>query len=69
MTPEIDLLVELATKVPGVRGARLTGGGFGGAVVVLADPIAAPNAARTIADEYAKRTDRQASSLLSLVNA
>jgi len=32
---EVDLLVELARKEPEVLGARLTGGGFGGAVVVL----------------------------------
>ncbi len=35
--PEIDALVELASAQPGVFGARLTGGGFGGAVVVAAD--------------------------------
>jgi len=33
--PEIDLLVELARKVPGVKGARITGGGFGGCTVNL----------------------------------
>ncbi len=34
--PEVDRLVEVAAAIPGVHGARLTGGGFGGAVVVLA---------------------------------
>lgn len=34
--PEIDLLVELARADADVFGARLTGGGFGGSVVVLA---------------------------------
>jgi galactokinase len=34
--PEIDLLVELAGREPEVFGARLTGGGFGGSVVILA---------------------------------
>ena len=33
--PELDLLVELATAEPGVYGARMTGGGFGGCVIVL----------------------------------
>lgn len=33
--PAIDLLVALARRHPHVLGARLTGGGFGGAVVVL----------------------------------
>jgi galactokinase len=35
-TAEIDTLVRLADAEPDVFGARLTGGGFGGAVVVLA---------------------------------
>jgi len=34
--PEVDRLVQLARAEPGVYGARLTGGGFGGAIVVLA---------------------------------
>ena len=33
--PAIDLIVELAWADPRVYGARLTGGGFGGAVVLL----------------------------------
>ena len=36
--PELDMLVEEAMRVPGVRGARLTGAGFGGCVVVLQEP-------------------------------
>jgi len=34
-TPELDLLVELARQHPGCLGARLTGGGFGGATINL----------------------------------
>jgi galactokinase len=37
-TPEVDDLVRVLAATPGVHGARLTGGGFGGCVVVLADP-------------------------------
>jgi galactokinase len=33
--PEIDLLVSLARGVPGLAGARITGGGFGGCTVNL----------------------------------
>ena len=33
----IDALVESATRAPGVFGARLTGGGFGGSIVALAE--------------------------------
>ncbi len=32
---ELDLIVDLATKVPGVLGARMTGAGFGGCAVAL----------------------------------
>ncbi len=34
--PEVDRIVEAAREDPGVFGARLTGGGFGGSVVILA---------------------------------
>ncbi len=36
--PELDRLVEAACAQPGVYGARLTGGGFGGCVVALVEP-------------------------------
>jgi galactokinase len=39
-TPALDRLVEDLVQRPGVHGARLTGAGFGGAVVVLADAAA-----------------------------
>jgi galactokinase len=54
--PEIDLLVSLASSTPGVHGARLTGGGFGGSIVILADRHAAPAAAATIAEAYTRAT-------------
>jgi galactokinase len=36
--PELDFLSAEASKVKGVYGARMTGGGFGGCVVALAQP-------------------------------
>ena len=36
-TPVLDALVEHLRRVPGVHGARLTGAGFGGAVVALCE--------------------------------
>jgi galactokinase len=39
-TPAMDAAVERAAERPGVYGARMTGGGFGGCIVVLADPSA-----------------------------
>ncbi len=41
---EVDTLVERVIKVPGVIGARMTGGGFGGCVVVLCHTTHAPAA-------------------------
>jgi galactokinase len=37
-TPALDALVERLAATPGVHGARMTGGGFGGAVVALTEP-------------------------------
>ncbi len=57
-TPEVDLLVALARGEPGVHGARMTGGGFGGAVVVLAERGAARAAAERAARAYHEKTGR-----------
>lgn len=35
---EIDFLVEQSIRFPGVFGARMTGGGFGGCIVALVEP-------------------------------
>ncbi len=37
-TEELDYLVEESMSVPGVYGARMTGGGFGGCIVALVKP-------------------------------
>lgn len=50
---ELDVLVDIARKVPGVLGARLSGGGFGGSVVMLVKRTALDDAAARIAAEYA----------------
>ena len=54
--PEIDLVVELARADAAVYGARLTGGGFGGSVVMLARRGEGRDAAGRIAAEYARRS-------------
>jgi galactokinase len=41
--PELDTLVEAAVEVEGCYGARLTGAGFGGCIVALADDDAVPD--------------------------
>lgn len=50
-TPEIDALVAIAQQQADVFGARMTGGGFGGSVVMLV----ARGAAREIAERVATR--------------
>jgi galactokinase len=54
--PAIDLLVELAGDEPDVFGARLTGGGFGGSVVMLACHGAGGRVARRICAEYREQS-------------
>jgi galactokinase len=48
-TPELDRLVSFARSLPGVLGSRLTGGGFGGAIVALVQAAAAAEIARELA--------------------
>jgi galactokinase len=57
--PAIDTLVETALTEPGVFGARLTGGGFGGSIVALAKLGDAPKAGRSIAERYRQATGHE----------
>jgi galactokinase len=63
-TPEIDMLVAIAAAHPEVYGARLTGGGFGGAVVALVRRGTAPAAAEEIRQAYVRRTGRRGAVLV-----
>jgi galactokinase len=56
--PELDLMVELARDLPGVYGARMTGGGFGGCTVSLVAASEAEHFARTLGPAYEKATGR-----------
>jgi galactokinase len=56
---ELDLLVELARAHPGCLGARLTGGGFGGATINLVAYHQAEDFMRHMAAQYARRTGRE----------
>jgi galactokinase len=63
-TPEIDTLVAAAQRHPDVIGARLTGGGFGGAVVLLTRARCAEAAARAVCDSYRQQTGRDGAVLV-----
>ena len=53
---ELDLMVELANRERGVYGARMTGGGFGGATINLVDARYAAGFAENVAKAYQEKT-------------
>jgi galactokinase len=55
-TRELDILVELARKAPGIIGARLTGGGFGGATINLVSHHQAAPFIEFMSRDYEKQT-------------
>jgi len=65
-TPELDSLVRIACSTPGVFGARLTGGGFGGAIVALVAKSAIEEAAREIVKRYAEETGHTGTPIICL---
>ena len=54
---ELDILVEVATSLEGVAGARMTGGGFGGCTVNLVRREAIDEFREVITTEYKKATN------------
>ncbi|MDQ3748677.1 MAG: galactokinase, partial [Acidobacteriota bacterium] len=54
---ELDLLVEIAWQCEGVRGGRMTGGGFGGSTVNLVQRQSVENFTERISDEYRRQTN------------
>ena len=60
-SPEIDLLVALASRLPGCIGAKLTGGGWGGCTVNLVFAEAVPAFCRALAAGYLEKTGKEAS--------
>jgi galactokinase len=55
---ELDLLVDLARKHPGCLGARLTGGGFGGATLNLVRRDQVESFSHAMSTVFEKRTGR-----------
>lgn len=56
--PELDLLVEIARPLPGVLGARMMGGGFGGCTINLVREEHLAQFERTVSAQYARQTDK-----------
>jgi len=57
-TPELDWFVERTKTVPGVRGARLTGAGWGGCAIAVGEIDGLNELASAIAPEYSVRFGR-----------
>jgi galactokinase len=57
-SPELDAIVEIASKADGVYGARMMGAGFGGSALILVRSDALEALLRTLATEYPQRTGR-----------
>jgi galactokinase len=53
---EADAMVDLAQDLPGLIGARLTGGGFGGCTINLVELGSAPAFVETLGARYAAHT-------------
>lgn len=56
---ELDLLVEMAVAQPGVIGARMTGGGFGGCTINLVESSALEAFKKHVAAGYFEETGRK----------
>lgn len=55
-TPQLDALVEIAIRLPGCYGARLTGAGFGGCTVNLVDSSCSEAFVERLKSDYHERT-------------
>ncbi len=54
---ELDIMVDAAREVPGVFGARMTGGGFGGCTVNLVAPGQVDEFKRSVTTQYQRETN------------
>jgi len=53
---ELDIMADLAQQQPGCYGARMMGGGFGGAVIALVQDEAVKDFAAVVAQGYETAT-------------
>jgi galactokinase len=54
-SPELDILVDTALRLPGVLGSRMTGGGFGGCTISLIEKAYYAEFRKMIGSSYEKR--------------
>jgi galactokinase len=58
-SPELDLMVRLASCVPGVYGSRMMGGGFGGCTISLVDSTRTNTFVHTVSEAYLRETGKR----------
>ncbi len=58
--PELDTMVDLARRQPGVLGARMMGGGFGGCTINLIEPAFRSGFIENVSREYQRETGIEA---------
>jgi galactokinase len=64
-TAFLDTLVEIAAAIPGVLGARLTGGGFGGSTIWLVEKAKAQEIRGKVSEAYRQKTGATAKALIT----
>ncbi len=62
--PDVDAIVEIAVAQSGVYGARMTGGGFGGAIVIAAAAGRGHEVGTHVVDVHFQRTSHRATVLI-----
>ena len=67
--PELDALVEMAQPLPGVLGARMMGGGFGGCTINLVRAEAVESFTETVQHGYRRRCGREARAFVTRIAA
>ncbi len=67
--PAVDSLVESTCSMPGVFGARLTGGGFGGAIVALTRSGMARAIGESVVTEHNRRFPDRATIIVPIADA
>jgi galactokinase len=62
--PRLDLLVEISQRQEGVVGSRLTGAGFGGAILCLIKANLAETIAKNISSKYEMETGEKSNTII-----
>jgi galactokinase len=68
-SPELDFLSGEAMKIKGVYGARMTGGGFGGCIVALAQPKAVEGVLEQVGRAYRDKFGKSPAAFVSTATA